>query len=226
LTALLVVLGIAAVGGGAVYLNHAHQTKRTAALRATAARLGWSFEAAPDMGVIPGLARFELFDQGRSRKIRNFLAGRRGDLRAAVFDYSYVTGGGNSQATWRQTVLYLQSDAMDLPAFSLRPENLFHRVAGMFGYQDIDVRGRDVFSHRYLLRGPDEGGILRAFTPSVIDFFEGEQRICAAGGGRELLVWRPRTVLKPDGIPQLLQTGLDLLKRFPEAAPSSSPGVG
>jgi hypothetical protein len=214
LTALLVVLGIVAAGGGAVYLNRSHKTKRTAALRFLAARLGWSFEAAPDLAIIPGLARFELFDQGRRRKIRNFLAGRRGDLRAAVFDYSYVTGGGNSQATWRQTVLYLQSDTLDLPAFSLRPENVFHRVAGIFGYHDIDVRGRDVFSHRYLLRGPQVGAILHAFTPTVIDFFEGEQRICAAGGGRELLVWRPRTILKPDQIPGLLETGLDLLKRL------------
>ena len=58
--------------------------------------------------MIAWLDRFTLFSQGRSRQIKNFMYGQAQGVKAAVFDYIYVTGSGKSQQTHYQTVVYLE----------------------------------------------------------------------------------------------------------------------
>lgn len=188
--------------------------QRTAALRETADRLGWRFHETVDFKSIPDLDRFELFGTGRSKKLRNLLTSPASDARAVVFDYSYVTGGGNSQRRHRQTVFYATNDALRLPSFSLRPERFYHRVAGAFGYHDINFEDRPEFSRLFLLRGEDEASIRAAFNDAVADFFEQRPGTCAAGVGRELLFWRPGRAASPESIEELVREGYELAACF------------
>ncbi len=68
--------------------------KRTQQLQATAAQLGWNFAASARLNMIPGLERFALFNEGQDRQIKNFMYGEASGIKAAVFDYFYVTGLG------------------------------------------------------------------------------------------------------------------------------------
>lgn len=190
------------------------ESERRQGMEAAAKALGWSFAAKQTLDVIPGLERFGLFGQGRSRSIANFMAGQKDDVRAAVFDYQFTVGSGKSQSTMQQTVAYLRSETLALPAFSVRPEHVFHRIGAIFGWEDIDFPDRPDFSHDCLLRGPDEAGVRAAFPAEVTAFFEGEAKWCADGQGEELFLWRSGKRLDPAEVPALLASATELLGRF------------
>ena len=192
--------------------------KRTQALRAAAETLGWNFRAEVPYETIPNLERFELFGTGRARKLNNLLTSPAGELRAVLFDYSYTTGGGKSQQTHRQTVFYCTSEVLNLPTFSLRPENFFHRFATMLGYQDIDVADRPEFSRLFLLRGEAEAQVLNTFSPAVTEFFERNAGMCSAAKGRELLYWRPGRFARPEELQALIEQGFEAARALAGSA--------
>jgi hypothetical protein len=216
---------ILAIGAGGVMIAvvmmvHRANDGRTEAIRATAARMGWMYRDAVPFDTIPKLDRFELFTQGRSRKLTNLMTSPAGDPRAVLFDYTYTTGGGKSQSTHRQTVFYGVSDTMDVPTFSLRPQSFFHTIAKAFGYQDIDLERRPVFSDMFLLRGDDEGRVRDAFSGAVAEFFEMHSGVCAAGVGREVLYWRPGKRVGGDDIESFVNEGMELAGRFRTPPPA------
>jgi hypothetical protein len=192
--------------------------RRSEGIRQAADRLGWRYREEVDFESLPDLSRFELFRTGTSRKLSNLVTSPPGlEPRAVMFDYAYVISTGNSSNTIRQTVLYLTDAALHLPSFSLRPENFFHRVGQMFGYQDIDLDHHPEFSHAYLLRGEDESRVRQAFTGAVADFFERRTGSCAAGLGRELLFWRPGRLVEPGELDGLIRDGQELAQHFAPA---------
>jgi hypothetical protein len=214
---LLIAVAVVTVFAGAIVLARRAASARAAALRSTAARLGWGFREEVPFTAVPDLDRFELFRSGGSRKLKNLMTSPAGDPRAVLFEYSYTTSSGKSRQTHRQTVFYATCDALRLPAFSLRPENFLHRIAGAFGYQDIDLERRPEFSRMFLLRGADEVQVRAAFSDAVAEFFETRAGMCAAGEGRELLLWQPGRVAKTDELEALIGAGFELARRFVDA---------
>jgi hypothetical protein len=190
------------------------ERERSQGLEEAARSMGWSWAAEQPLDVIPGLERFGFFGQGHHRSIRNFVAGERDGVRAAAFDYQFTVGHGKSSSTQRQSVVYLRSATLALPAFSVRPEHVLHRVGGAFGYQDIDFPDRPEFSRRCLLRGADEAAVRAAFPEAATAFFEGETRWCADGEGEELLLWRGGRLATPAELPGVLAAGMELLGRL------------
>jgi hypothetical protein len=213
LVVLLIIAGAAGIAA-LVLATHRAPRRRTEALGAAAQRMGWGFRETVPFETIPDLDRFELFRTGHSKKLRNLLTSPPGEPRAVVFDYTYETGGGKSRATHHQTVFYATGGHLALPVFSLRPEHFFHRVASIFGYQDIDLERRPVFSRAFLLRGQDEAAVRAAFIDPVVDFFEQKTRVCAAGTGHELLYWLPGRRLPPEELETFVAEGFELAGRF------------
>ena len=210
----LLMLGAGGVITSVVVLVRRAERDRTAALRAAAARLGWTWRGEVAASAIPDLDRFELFTQGRRRKLTNLITSPSGDPRAVLFDYAYTTGGGNSQSRHNQTVFYAVSDSLRLPTFSLRPQHFFHSIAKAFGYQDIDLEWRPAFSGMFVLRGDDEAAVRAAFDSAVTEFFETHAGVCAAGVGRELLYWRPDRRTSGDDVEAFVREGMELAARF------------
>src|SRR5688500_14618023 len=122
----IIVLTFVGLAGAAIFIGIRLEKKRTDALRQTAAELNFDFFPSGDAALLAGLTDFHLFSQGRSRKVANLMRGATADLDAAVFDYSYVTGGGKHKHTWRQTVARLRVPGGRMPLFSLRPESVWH----------------------------------------------------------------------------------------------------
>jgi hypothetical protein len=209
-----VLVMVTAVGAMLVVWALRRERERRQGMEAAAKALGWSWAAKQPLDVIPGLERFVLFGQGYSRSIGNFMAGQKDDVRAAVFDYRYTIGSGKTQSTVQQTVAYLRSEALALPAFSVRPEHVFHRIGTIFGFEDVDFPDRPEFSHDCLLRGPDEAAVRAAFPAEVTAFFEGGAKWCADGEGEELFLWRGGKRLDPAEVPALLASATELLARF------------
>src|SRR5437762_11335325 len=138
--------------------------ERTQTMQAAAAQLGWTFSAEAPWNYIPGLDRFELCSQGHSKEIKNMMYGEAGGTKAALFDYTYVTGSGKNSTTHDQSVMYLEPANLSLPNFSLRPEGIMSKILSAFGHQDIDFGQRPEFSRQYVLRGPDDMAIRQTFN--------------------------------------------------------------
>ena len=91
-----------------------------------------------------------------------------------------------------------------LADFVLAPENVFHRIGGLFGYQDIDFEESPEFSSRYLLRGADETAIRGAFGSDRLAFFGGEAGWTVESRGGHIGVYRSGKRCKPDDLHDFL----------------------
>ncbi|MCX5796490.1 MAG: hypothetical protein NTY77_13435 [Elusimicrobia bacterium] len=183
--------GVILLIGGAAALQYFSEKKRREAFAEAALRLGLEYQAGD-----PGLAReqfsdFPCFCIGHSRQFSNVLRGKLdAEAALALFDFSYVTGNGKSRHTYRQTVAGFHVPGLGLPAFELRPENILHKVGGLFGYQDIDFDASPEFSGKYLLRGKEEAAVRRLFDAAVLNHFALHSGWRVEGQGEWLAVCR------------------------------------
>lgn len=206
---------VGAAGVGAVfYLTRRMRKKRAEAMERTAAELRLVFTPEGDETAMSAHAGFHLFSQGHSKKIRNLMRGTVRDSNVSLFDYQYTVGGGKNQHTWHQTVISLQVQGRNLPAFSMRPEHVWHKLGSMMGYQDIDFESNPVFSKKYLLRGPDDAAIRGIFTNRVLMFFESEPGLCVEADGHMLIVYRHSARVKPEAIRAFAEKGVQIAGLF------------
>lgn len=201
---------ICALLAGAIYFPRRWKKQRTLAMHALAERLGWTFQGAPSLDVIDGHDRLELFTTGRRQVIRNHLSGRRGEHAVSVFDFSYVTDHGDLSNVWKQTVVQVRSPGVWLPVFVLRPEHLFHRIGGLFGYQDIDIEADPGFSRGCLLRGPDKPAIRARFDAEVRGFYERHPGSSTEARGGDLFFWYGSGWLPQDEVEALVDRAIHL----------------
>ncbi len=209
----LIMLPVVAIGIVAV-IRHALRVGRGEALQKAAAGMKFTFQPKADPRLVDRLEHFHLFSQGRRKKITNVLQGRAGDVDVSVFDYRYVTGGGQHSRRWHQTVILFESDEMRLPNFTLRPENLFHKIGQVFGYQDIDFEAHPEFSKRYLLRAENESYVRRIFSTDVLSFYESDQKLSTEAAGRQLVHYRAAKRVPPDEIAEFIKQGVRVLTLF------------
>ena len=188
--------------------------RRTIAMRATAAALGWTFNAEPLLSFFPGLEDFSLFSQGHSREARNLMQGEANGVKASVFDYRYKTGSGRYVTIYNQTVVYVQPANLDLPYFSLRPEGLMAKLGAAFGNEDIDFGQRPEFSREFLLRGEDEPAIRRLFSDRVLTFYEGYPGVSTDAGGDKIFVYRAARQFQPQEIQSYVGLALQVAGLF------------
>lgn len=187
-----------------IYTNK-KEKERTLAMQQAAQLIGLSFAPDAQLGMIPYFNQFNLFNQGHSKKIKNMMYGQINGAKTAIFDYRYTTGSGKNSHTYNQTVVYFETPRLQLPMFTLSPENFMHKFISALGYQDIDFGNRPEFSKRYLLRGPDEQSIRRAFTDNILAFYEANLGMHTEGGGNQLFIYRTSNRMPPQQVGQYLQ---------------------
>jgi len=191
------------------------EKERTRVLQTAAAQLGWTFAATAPLNMIAGVERFALFNQGQGKQIKNFMYGDASGIKAAVFDYVYVTGSGKNRQTHSQSVVYIAPPYLTLPYFSLRPENFFLKIIAALGYQDIDFGQRPEFSRQYVLRGQDEQTIRRSFTDQVLSFYETYGGTSTDGGGNQLFLFRGGYRFQPEEIQGYVGLAMNAANLFP-----------
>jgi hypothetical protein len=212
----IIIIGTLALIGGIVWLTLYMEKKRTEAVRQAAQRLGFNFFPKGDPAFFNEMAVFQLFQQGHTRILKNLLRNEGSDADIAIFDYRYTTGYGKNQRTKNQTVVWFRSAGLDLPDFTLGPENLLHKVGALFGYQDIDFEHNPGFSKHYVLRGQDETRIRMLFNDRVLRFYEQKHPVCTEGKGNHFIFYRSKKPVKTEGLNSFLEEGktaLNVLQR-------------
>jgi hypothetical protein len=208
----LLLLAMAVIG----YLAYRAERARAEGLRRAAEEMGFEYAAAaPADGVRARFPGFHLFSQGRRPDVRNLIRGRAGGLEVSIFDYAYVTGGGKSRHTWRQTVLAFEVGDANLPGFSLRPQMWFHKVGQWLGFKDINFDTHPKFSRQYLLRsGEGEEDVRALFDDRVLEYYEGHPNVCTEACGRHLVYYRAQKRIGPAEVRSFLEEGFEVLALF------------
>jgi hypothetical protein len=218
---ILIFAGVAVLVIVGVVASYLYEKKRRETLQKVADELGLPFYPQGDPTLLVQLGKFNLFSQGRSRKIANVLHGDTEEIRLGIFDYQFTTGSGKNSTTWKQTVVYFEAANMNLPQFSMRPQGFFHMIGKVFGYQDIDFNTHPVFSKNFILQGPDVEGIRKLFRPELLALLEQKTGVSLEGQGSQLVFYRNNQRSKPEQIRTLMAEGFELFKQLRGPVPSS-----
>lgn len=194
----------------AIYAQYLER-KRTEAMARVAEELAFEFCPKGDSQLSQHLSGFQLFNQGHSRRMTNLLRGRTSELELCIFDYRFTTGSGKNQKQWLYTVFVARRPGLNLPQFSLSPENFLHKIGSLFGFKDIDFESHQLFSSRYLLRGADEDAIRELFQPHVLDWFEQHPGLTLEAEGDTIVLAR-RPNVSPEKVRDLMNEGFEILK--------------
>lgn len=222
---ILVVAGILTLVVVGIVASFIYEKKRREALEKVAEELGLPFFPKGDPELLNALGVFNLFSQGRSRKITNVLHGDSGDVKLGIFDYQFTTGSGKNSTTWKQTVVYFDSPGMNLPQFSMRPQSFFHVIGKVFGYQDIDFDTHPVFSKMFILQGPSELAIRELFQPELLSLLEQKKGVSLEGQGSRLVFYRHNNRSKPHQIRELMSEGFALFTLLRDSEPGEPGGA-
>jgi len=144
------------------------ERRRTAQVAAYAEECGLRFSEALPPIAIEDRYNFPLFQLGRDGHAKNYLDATADGASICLFDYYYTTGGGKHKQTHVQTVYWSEGPRLNLPAFTLRPRSVFHRIGAWFGYRTIEIDQYPEFGRAYTLRGADETAIRDVFTPATV----------------------------------------------------------
>lgn len=125
-----------------------------------------------EFGTKAYLKGFKLFKYGNG-KIRNLSQKKSTalDTEINVFDYKYTVSNGKSSTTLDQTVFFVNSKKLALPAFQMKPEHIGHKIAAFLGWEDIDFEEYPVFSDKYHLTGEHADFIRHHFDDTILKFF-------------------------------------------------------
>ena len=159
----LIWVGIAGVAGAVIFCSNYFDKKRREAIAESLSRMGFSFEPGPKPPSWFSASHLPLFERGRNESAKNIGKLKVGNRELQYFDYRYTTGSGKNKSTHHFSVLCLSGD-LNLPEFTLGPEDIFSKIAQGLGYDDIDVAAAPEFSKKFVLRGADKEAIQRLFT--------------------------------------------------------------
>lgn len=210
----LVMGGFAAIFGGLILLARARERKRRDAYQEFCLVRGFAFEPERPEGEKRFADAFEPFNQGRRRSWRYTISGTRNQAAFIAFEYQWVTGSGRSSTTHQISGVVWERDDVSFPKFALSPEGWFSKPGAVFGMQDIDFADSPEFSNMYRLKGPDEAGIRKLFTPEIRHFFAATPDQQVAGGGRFLFWWHDHPLPPMDGLDEWLERSDQVRRRF------------
>lgn len=197
-----------------LWVARAYENRRRQTYRKVARMRGLSFSPAVEIDIEKEFRGFMLFSAGTRKRVKNVMYGHVDSASVRVLDYFYRTGRGKSSRNRGQTVLVIQSQKFDLPSFALYPENIVHRIANLFGTQDIDISFHRKFSSSYVLRGKNEGEVRRIFSDDILRYFEGQKGLSVEGRDKRLLFYRNGRLIGPSEISRFLMEGIKVMRLF------------
>lgn len=197
-----------------ILIGYYYEKKRTEALKLIAKNLHFSFSKVGRDLTEHKHQNFQLFSKGHGKKVKNEMWGNRNSIDVSIFGYQYTEGHGKHSSTYNQTVVSMDCNKLKFPLFELKPENTFHKIGQIFGYQDIDFENFPDFSKNYLLRGEDESKIRQLFTSRVINFFESNNDLCIEAQNNTLILYKPSNRCKPEEIARFIEEGQKVQQIF------------
>jgi hypothetical protein len=198
--AIVLVVLLVVVGAWYAWKQEQERKRQIASL---ADRLGLRFFEADDPDHDEEYSQFEIFRRGHSRAAQNTLVGylelfgRECPLRLGDFRYRVTTSNGKTTSTTTYRFSYLiVHPPWSTPPLLVRPEGLFDKIAGAFGFDDIDFESEE-FSRRFCVKSTDKRFAYDVLHPRMMEFLLAEKppmldiengALCLSDGSRR---WTP-----------------------------------
>jgi len=170
---MLLFVGLAVLVIVGIVFGSLAEKKRRQELEALAARLGLKFDADADYGHEVTYGQFSRFKQGRKRYAHNRMfgvtkvGGR--ECRVVMGDYHYQTQGQKNQThTHRFSFVLVHMPWPGVPGMTVRQEGVMDKLAGVFGFDDIDFESAE-FSRRYYVKSADRKFAYAVISPAMIE---------------------------------------------------------
>ena len=225
---ILIVIAVIVVAAVAIYFGYLAQKKRREEMAALAVQLGWRFDPTKDKSHDDEYAHFEIFRRGHSRCAFNTLTGelaidernypaKMGDF---VYKITSSTGKSTQTHTYRFSYLILHLPFANVPDLLIRREGMFDKLAGAFGFDDIDFESAQ-FSKRFHVKSPDKKFAYDVIHPRMMEFLlagdpptvDIEYGRCCLSDGRHR--W------SPDQFKATLQWANNFFDRWPDHVTAS-----
>ena len=167
-----------------VWVKRWREKQRTLVLAEAAEELELSFHATGDESLLQRLSCLSFMSTGRKHQVTNLMVADTAHARVSLFDFRYTVGSGKHTKVFCQSVLAMEAETLECPAFSLRPEGGWDRVVSMVGAQDIDFEQHADFSAAFVLKGDVEDEVRAYLDRELLDFFTARAGIyCEARPG-------------------------------------------
>ena len=203
-----------ALFAGLFFWAQAIEKKTIAALSALAIRRGWRFVPKSEERPTCFGRDIELFQRGRNQRTSYRIDFQAGGRHVEAFQFSYVSGHGKNKDTKSQTIIAVTNSKAQLPKFSLSPENVFHKIANVFGYRDINFEQDEEFSKKFRLNGNNETLIRKLFNAEVIGAAKSRGELNIQADGDTLVFFTERKVISPDQIEAAIEDRIALSQLF------------
>ncbi|MBL9120010.1 MAG: hypothetical protein JNL80_08865 [Phycisphaerae bacterium] len=224
LMCLLIPVGIAIVVAIGIAAYKAEQ-KRKAEFLAVASENGLRYDPESHGDWDDRWPRFECFHRGHSRCAFNLLTGRLGGdgPECALGEYRFKETHGSGKN--RRTVTYtfgfaiLDVGLRGVPDVLIRKEHLFDKVAGFFGFDDIDFESVE-FSRSFMVKSSDKRFAYDLIDAQMMEFLLGQGTpnidIGSASAGGAVCLWFGQSSrLGPRELISLAQWGRSFIGRWP-----------
>lgn len=174
---ILVVIVVLILIAVCAYYSHLQQQKRIAELRAVAAENGWSFDPSKRHYHDSEYSQFGIFTRGHSRYAYNtmygFLEVEDEAWPVVMGDYHYkiTSGSGKNRSTrtYRMSYAIIEVPYAGVPTLTIRREHFFDKVAGFFGFDDIDFESAE-FSDKFSVKSSDKKFAYDVIHPQMMEF--------------------------------------------------------
>jgi len=214
---IIVLLGglITVIGGVTNYLR---DKKRREIMISLAAQIGLECYPNGDHNLLRRLSGFKLFSMGRSKKIKNLIFGQTDDETMCLFDFQYTVGSGKQQSTSRQSVIAIESNRLNVPAFNLRPGGFINRLlGGVFGMKDINFEMNPDFSNSQVLKGADEESIRQFFDDRLLRSLSTNVYCIEASRGR-MIMYVPKKSFSLEEMRKFMEVAYEMYDKLADRA--------
>ncbi len=190
------------------------ETHREEEMANQAVHLGMSYSREDQFFLKNQLSQFRLFNKGQSKKCYNVINKQELDYKLFVFDYKFTLLTGHASHTYKQSVLFIDSNKLSLPPFFQEPEYFYHRLLAYFGIDDIDFESHPEYSRKHRLTGEYEKVVRHYFTKGVLDLLSIHPLIYMEGMNYYFIIYKQHEYLPPKQIGAFIDLGELLYKLF------------
>ncbi len=177
-------------------LGYYQRQKRIKELTAFAAGRRLAFDPGKDHGLEDRFPEFKCLRRGSDRYAYNRMWGDWSGREILAFDYHYETHSRDSKGRrkthhHRFSAVILASD-VPLRPLVIRPEGLFDKVAGFFGFDDIDFESAE-FSRRFYVKSPDRKWAYDVIHTRTMELLLASPRFSIEFDRRHVIAYRRST---------------------------------
>lgn len=187
-------------------------TNRQQRLKEFAKEINWKFKTNSVID-LPMLEAFPFFKRKTIDHAYNVFKGEHKGVKMKLMDVEFYEGELFAKEVYKHTVLIL-SPNITIPRFRLDKESIFDRIAGVAGFEDIDIEGHEDFSRRFKLKGKNIHKIKSFFKNDLVLFFESHPYYHLESDGKNILILKGHRVSSISEVKALAVYGKELIEKL------------